>query len=82
MLKVSLISQTYIFMYPGGSGARIEQYLKIEDFLVVTERIESPILPLWFENKFSGFIPDVQGGWSGPIISYYSRMDSNHRQFW
>ena len=69
-------------MYPGGSGARIEQFIKIEDSVKVKNRIESPILPLWFENQYSGFIPDVQGGWSGPIISYYSRVDDKYRQFW
>jgi hypothetical protein len=69
-------------MYPGGSGARIEQYLKISDFTHVTERVESPILPYWFENKFSGFIPDVQGGYSGPLVSFYKRNDSIIINYW
>lgn len=69
-------------MYPGGSGIRIEQYLKIEEFMMVKERLESPDLPYWFHNKRSGFIPCVQGGWSGPIVSYYSRVDSISRSYW
>ena len=69
-------------MYPGGSGARIEQYLNIPDFTNVRERIESPILPYWFEDKFAGFIPDVQGGFSGPIVSYYKRIDDFERKYW
>jgi hypothetical protein len=69
-------------MYPGGSGSRIEQFLKIPDFTQVKKRIQSPILPYWFEDKYSGFITDVQGGWTGPIVSYYSRVDSTRRSFW
>ena len=76
------ISQQYIFMYPGGSGARIEQFLKIPDFTVVRKREQSLILPYWFENKYSGFLPDLQGGWSGPIVSYYKRIDCKKRVYW
>ena len=69
-------------MYPGGSGLRVEQFLKIEEFMEVRERVESPYLPYWFPSKFGGFIPDVQGGWSGPITSFYSRVDSIVRSYW
>ena len=69
-------------MYPGGSSIRIEQYLKIEEFMTVKERLESPDLPYWFQEKRSGFIPGIQGGWGGPIVSYYSRVDSKSRSYW
>ena len=76
------ISRQYIFMYPGGAGARIEQFLMIPDFMNVKSRKESQILPLWFPNKLQGFLPDEQGGFVGPVTSYFKRLDSNHRQFW
>ena len=76
------ISQQYILMYPGGAGARIEQFLKIPDFTEVIKREESSILPPWFENKYSGFLTDIQGGWSGPIVSYYKRNDCKRRAYW
>jgi hypothetical protein len=76
------ISKQYIFMYPGGAGMRVEQFLMIPDFTLVKKRIESPILPYWFPDKYSGFIPDIQGGWTGPVVSYYKRIDSNYRSYW
>ena len=66
----------------GGSGMRVEQFLKIPDFTEVKNREESLVLPFWFENKFSGFVTDVQGGWSGPIVSYYKRVDCLRRSYW
>lgn len=83
--KWNEISKQYVFMYPGGSGFRVEQYIKIEEFMEVKNRIESPYLPNWFKYKNgfkNGFIPDVQGGWIGPILSYHSRVDSKSRSYW
>ena len=76
------ICQQYIFLYPGGSGLRVEQFLKIPDFMKVNRRKESPFLPYWFKDKTQGYIPDFQGGWSGPIVSYYRRLDSIMRSYW
>ena len=76
------ISQQYIFLYPGGSGLRVEQFLKIEDLMKINRRQESPFLPYWFKDKTQGFIPKFQGGWSGPIISYYGRLDTKMRKYW
>ena len=76
------ISRQYIFMYPGGAGAKIEQFLMVPDFIEVKERIESAHLPLWFPDRTRGFIPETQGGWVGPVVSYYNREDSNHRSYW
>ena len=76
------ISQQFIFLYPGGSGLRVEQFLKIDDFMKINRRQESPFLPYWFKDKTQGFIPKFQGGWSGPIISYYGRLDTKMRKYW
>ena len=76
------ISRQYIFMYPGGAGARIEQYLKIDENAEVKKRRESSFLPLWWENEYSAYIPGDQSGWIGPISSVYSRIDAKHRKFW
>ena len=46
------LAKYFIFMYPGGSAFRVEQFLKIPDFTEVRNRIESPYLPYWFPNKF------------------------------
>ena len=79
-------------MYPGGGGARIEQYLKIPNFTNVKRRTEVRTMPYYFEDKFSGFIPDTsdslypgppaQGGFKYPIVSYYKRNDCNERKYW
>ena len=76
------ISRQYIMMYPGGAGARIEQYLRIEENVELKTRKESAFLPLWWENEFSAYIPGEQSGWIGPINSVYSRVDANYRKFW
>ena len=71
-------------MYPGGSGLRVEQFLNIEDWMIVKNREESVMLPYWFpeKEKTHGFIPGYQGGWAGPIKSYYSRVDTKIRYNW
>ena len=69
-------------MYPGGAGARIEQFLKIDENAEVKKRRESSFLPLWWENEYSAYIPGEQSGWIGPISSVYSRIDAKHRKFW
>ena len=79
-------------MYQGGGGARIEQYLKIPNFTNVERRTEVRTMPYYFEDKFSGFIPDTsdslypgppaQGGFKYPIVSYYKRNDCNERKYW
>ena len=77
------ISRQYIMMYPAGAGARIEQYLKIEEKLEQpAKRRESSWLPLWWEDEFSAYLPGVQNGWAGPVTSLYARVDTKFRQFW
>ena len=77
------ICRQYVFMYPGGSGARVEQYLKIEETLEKSvKRRESSWLPLWWEDEYSAYIPGEQNGWAGPVTSLYSRIDAKFRQFW
>ena len=74
------LAHVYGFIYPGGAGMRIESYR----FITGPEprrRIEAPGMPLWWPGAFSGFIKGVQGGWAGPMISFWRRESVNNSFF-
>ena len=75
------VARTYVFMYPGGAGCRVEQFRNMEGKeREERERLAADDLPNWWpEGKISGYIKDVQGGWAGPITSFYRRIDTANK---
>ena len=54
---------------------KVHEFLKVTDGKEPMKREESRGLPSWFPNKYSGYIPDYQSGFNGPVVSYYKRVD-------
>ena len=76
------IARTYIEVYPGGAGMRVLQYKWIPQWKEQGKREPVDWLPYWWlEDNYSGYIEGKQHGWQGPIISYWSRVDSINRYF-
>jgi hypothetical protein len=75
------IARIFGFMYPGGAGLRFEYYRYMEG-PKPSERRETQDLPSWWPgNGYAAFIRDYQGGWAGPIISYWRRKNVNNGYF-
>ena len=72
------IARTYIEMYPGGSGLKVTQYKVIQQEKNEGKHEKVDMLSRWYaESTYSGHMP----GWAGPVVSYWARVDSNHRYF-
>lgn len=75
------VGRTYCFLYPGGAGARIEQYKYLPGEENKT-RISAENVPQWWpEGPSSWYIHGHQGGWAGPVTSFYRRIDTIN-SFW
>ena len=75
------IARTRIEMYPGGSGLKVSQYKKIQQWQVEGARVETDWLPQEWRESYGGYIPDKQHGWAGPVVSYWARLDASYRYF-
>jgi hypothetical protein len=73
------VARTYIEMYPGGSGLKVSQYKMVNQWKIEEKRETVDWLPSWWDNPYSGYIPNIQHGWKGPIVSYWCRLDSFNR---
>lgn len=75
------VGRIYCFLYPGGAGARVEQY-KNKAGVQTTIRKSADNVPHWWpEGASSWYIFQQQGGWTGPVTSFYKRIDSINA-FW
>lgn len=75
------IARTTIEMYPGGSGLKVSQYKMIPQWQNEGERVETDWLPKEWRDNFGGYIPEIQHGWAGPVVSYWARLDATNRWF-
>ena len=61
------IARTVVQMYPGGSGLKVSQYRALP-----SESTE--------DTRF-WFVDGNEPGWSGPVISFWARLDATNRYF-
>jgi hypothetical protein len=75
------IARTIIEMYPGGSGLKVSQYKMIPPWKNEDKRVKVDWLPSLWKDDYGGYIPNIQHGWAGPVVSYWSRLDDTYRYF-
>ena len=75
------IARTTIEMYPGGSGLKVSQYRKIPQWQNEGAHVETDWLPHEWRDGRGGYIPNIQHGWAGPVVSYWARLDATYRYF-
>ena len=76
------LARVYGFVYKGGAGMRMEHY-KYLDGPKPKERSETPDMPTWWpgRGRFGGYVKNIQGGWAGPIVSFWTRKSENNGYF-
>ena len=75
-------SQTFCEFYPGGAGMKVSQYKYRFNQTFQEESV--PIVKDWKSYHIAEddlFIDCVQDGYSGPVISYWARLDDIKRSY-